>query len=90
MRADCQVAIYVDVRGAMAEGVKFFRSDNNVVLTRGLGVARSLAPTGANSLYVAASSGLYEVDLEGEVVVGDQGVEHAPRQDDREHNDACS
>ena len=47
--------------------------DAPVVLTRGLGVARSLAPTGANSLYVAASSGLYEVDLEGAVQIHWEG-----------------
>ncbi len=41
--------------------------DMPVVLAPGLGEARSLAPTGGEGLYVAASSGLYEVGRAGTV-----------------------
>lgn len=37
MRSDVQIAIYVDAARAMADGCKFFRSANDVVLTRGFG-----------------------------------------------------
>ncbi|CAN0056248.1 unnamed protein product, partial [Sphacelaria rigidula] len=32
MRAGCKVLIYVDVAAAMADGIRFFRSTNNVIL----------------------------------------------------------
>jgi 2'-phosphotransferase len=35
-RADANVAIYVDVAAAMGAGVKFYRSQNEVILTKGL------------------------------------------------------
>lgn len=35
VRSDCEVAIYVSVASAMADGLQFFRSANNVILTRG-------------------------------------------------------
>lgn len=35
IRSNCTVAIVVDVRRAMADGIKFFVSDNGVVLTSG-------------------------------------------------------
>lgn len=35
MRSDCEVAIYLDIVGAAAAGIKFFRSSNDVILTRG-------------------------------------------------------
>lgn len=37
MRPDVQIAIYVDAARAMADGCEFFRSTNDVVLTRGFG-----------------------------------------------------
>ncbi|GBG79173.1 hypothetical protein CBR_g28889 [Chara braunii] len=36
MRQSCEVLIYVDVEKAIEDGIRFFRSDNNVVLTRGV------------------------------------------------------
>lgn len=36
MRYSCEVAIYVDVFKAMADGVRFFRSSNNVILSKGI------------------------------------------------------
>jgi len=35
MRADAQILIYIDIRLAMEDDVKFWRSDNGVVLTEG-------------------------------------------------------
>eukprot|EP00455_Lapot_gusevi_P028757 TRINITY_DN3079_c0_g1_i1.p1 TRINITY_DN3079_c0_g1~~TRINITY_DN3079_c0_g1_i1.p1 ORF type:complete len:100 (-),score=24.37 TRINITY_DN3079_c0_g1_i1:152-412(-) len=35
MRADCDLVIYVDVAAAMAAGIKFFVSDNQVILSEG-------------------------------------------------------
>ncbi|XP_024539348.1 putative tRNA 2'-phosphotransferase isoform X2 [Selaginella moellendorffii] len=35
MRSSCQVLIYLDTEKAMADGMKFYVSDNNVVLTEG-------------------------------------------------------
>eukprot|EP00903_Cladosiphon_okamuranus_P014767 g13683.t2 len=35
MRRSCKVLIYVDVAAAMSDGVMFFRSSNNVILTSG-------------------------------------------------------
>lgn len=35
MRSDCEVAIYISVARAMASGIQFFRSANEVILTRG-------------------------------------------------------
>ena len=37
MRTDCRVAIYIDTTKAMAQGIKFYRSSNNVLLSPGLG-----------------------------------------------------
>eukprot|EP00904_Undaria_pinnatifida_P001992 jgi/Undpi1/11794/HiC_scaffold_4.g01493.m1 len=37
MRKSCKVFIYVDVGVAMSDGVAFFRSSNNVILTSGQG-----------------------------------------------------
>ena len=31
--------IYIDAEAAMAEGIRFFKSDNDMVLTRGIGWA---------------------------------------------------
>jgi len=36
MRANCQIAIYLDLRAALAEGVPFYRSANEVILSPGL------------------------------------------------------
>ena len=36
MRASCQVLIYVNVASALAAGVKFFKSSNGVILTKGI------------------------------------------------------
>lgn len=35
MRTDCDVAIYINVASAMADGIQFFRSENEVILSRG-------------------------------------------------------
>merc|ERR1719410_2369730 len=35
MRSSCQIYIYIDVEAAMREGIKFFRSSNNVILSPG-------------------------------------------------------
>eukprot|EP00978_Attheya_sp_CCMP212_P034282 scaffold142750_cov59-Attheya_sp.AAC.2 len=35
MRSSCEVAIYIDTKAAMADGIHFFRSLNNVILTPG-------------------------------------------------------
>ena len=37
MRTTAQVAIYVDAAAAMAAGIKFYRSDNGVILSEGIG-----------------------------------------------------
>lgn len=37
MRKSCDIAIYVDVASAMADGVKFYKSSNDVILTAGIG-----------------------------------------------------
>ncbi|KAK3235475.1 hypothetical protein CYMTET_54325 [Cymbomonas tetramitiformis] len=44
MRGNCEILIYLDVAKAMAAGAQFFRSDNNVILTAGLGERGILAP----------------------------------------------
>ena len=36
MRADCDAAIYIDLRAALRDGVPFFRSTNNVILSAGI------------------------------------------------------
>ena len=33
MRSDCEVALYVDMRRAMQDGIQFFRSSNGVLLS---------------------------------------------------------
>eukprot|EP00746_Dinoflagellata_sp_MGD_P137117 gnl/MRDRNA2_/MRDRNA2_70938_c0_seq1.p1 gnl/MRDRNA2_/MRDRNA2_70938_c0~~gnl/MRDRNA2_/MRDRNA2_70938_c0_seq1.p1 ORF type:complete len:344 (+),score=69.84 gnl/MRDRNA2_/MRDRNA2_70938_c0_seq1:127-1158(+) len=35
MRSDCEVAVYINVASAMADGIQFFRSENKVILSRG-------------------------------------------------------
>ncbi|XP_058877364.1 tRNA 2'-phosphotransferase 1-like [Acipenser ruthenus] len=35
MRGDCDLAIFIDMRAAMRDGLQFFRSDNGVILTPG-------------------------------------------------------
>ncbi|KAJ9577363.1 hypothetical protein L9F63_006043, partial [Diploptera punctata] len=35
MRSSCQIYIYVDVHQALADGIKFYRSSNNVILSPG-------------------------------------------------------
>lgn len=39
MRQNCQIAIYVDLSRAAREGVRFYRSANNVILSEGVGGA---------------------------------------------------
>ncbi|KAJ5834493.1 hypothetical protein N7447_000519 [Penicillium robsamsonii] len=41
MRRDAQVLIYIDVRKALAAGVPFWRSENGVILSEGIPVAKS-------------------------------------------------
>ena len=36
MRRDCDVAVYLDLRGAMSAGVSFYMSENQVILTPGI------------------------------------------------------
>jgi len=36
MRSSCSVLIYIDLEKALEDGVKFFKSENGVVLTEGL------------------------------------------------------
>lgn len=36
MRADCNVFIYVDMKAAMQDGIKFYKSKNDVILTEGI------------------------------------------------------
>lgn len=36
MRKNCEVMIHIDFRRAMNDGIKFYRSSNNVILTRGI------------------------------------------------------
>lgn len=45
-RYDCQVLLHIDVAAAMAAGIKFYRSSNNVILSPGLEVGSSLGPAG--------------------------------------------
>jgi 2'-phosphotransferase len=40
MRHDAQVLIYIDVRKALAAGVPFWRSENGVILSEGISVAK--------------------------------------------------
>jgi len=35
MRSNCEIAIYIDVKKAMLDGIKFYRSTNNVILSPG-------------------------------------------------------
>lgn len=35
-RADCNVFIYINMAAAMSDGITFFRSDNDVILTSGI------------------------------------------------------
>lgn len=35
MRKNCEIAIYIDMAKAMADGIEFWRSDNGVILTSG-------------------------------------------------------
>lgn len=37
MRRSCRYAIYIDAAKAMADGIRFFKSDNGVILTSGIG-----------------------------------------------------
>ena len=37
MRADCDIAIHIDLHQAMRAGIAFFRAKNNDILTRGKG-----------------------------------------------------
>lgn len=36
IRSNCQIYIYINVSKAMNDGIKFFLSDNNVILTKGV------------------------------------------------------
>ncbi|ETV64900.1 hypothetical protein H257_18268 [Aphanomyces astaci] len=45
MRTSAQLKIYVDVAAAIADGIPFFRSDNNVLLCAGIGDKGVLPPT---------------------------------------------
>lgn len=36
IRSSCEIYIYIDVPKAMNDGMKFFLSDNNVILTKGI------------------------------------------------------
>ena len=36
MRYSCNVLVYIDLEKALANGIKFFKSENGVVLTEGL------------------------------------------------------
>jgi len=36
MRADCDIFIYIDMEKAMADGIKFYLSKNDVILTQGV------------------------------------------------------
>jgi 2'-phosphotransferase len=44
MRASCQVVIYVNMERAMAAGIRFFKSSNGVILTKGLDDSGVLPP----------------------------------------------
>lgn len=55
MRSTCQVLIYVDVEKALSDGIPFFLSDNNVVLSPGN--AEGVLPTKYFKAVVDASSG---------------------------------
>merc|ERR1712232_558785 len=43
MRSDCEVAVYIDAASAMAAGIQFSRSANDVILTTG--DANGMVPT---------------------------------------------
>lgn len=36
IRLNCQIYIYIDVKKAMNDGIKFYLSDNNVILSSGI------------------------------------------------------
>ena len=44
MRTSCELLVYLDVPRVLADGVPFFRSDNDVLLTPGVGEAGVLPP----------------------------------------------
>lgn len=44
MRSNCDVIITVDMKAAMKDGIKFFRSTNNVILSPGLNDTGSIPP----------------------------------------------
>ena len=45
MRRDSEVICELDIATAMADGIEFFRSDNDVILTRGVDNSGILPPT---------------------------------------------
>ena len=45
MRSSSEVICKVDIAKAMADGIEFFRSDNDVILTRGVDNSGILPPT---------------------------------------------
>ena len=34
-RSNCDLIVYIDMKGAMADGIKFYESQNGVILTEG-------------------------------------------------------
>jgi len=44
MRGSCTISVYVDVAKAMAAGIKFYRSENGVILSPGLGPEGCIPP----------------------------------------------
>eukprot|EP00854_Cymbomonas_tetramitiformis_P009433 gene9433-11172_t len=73
MRGSCEVLIYVEVPKAMAAGIRFFRSDNNVILSPGAGQLGIITPEYFTKV-VDISSGRHAavaaaVHLNGEVEI---------------------
>lgn len=56
MRSSCQVIIYLDIQSAIKDGITFLKSDNDVILSPGIG-DRGLIPPKYFSKIVDAKTG---------------------------------
>ena len=71
MRQDCDVAIYLDLHGAMLAGVPFYVSENQVILTPGIRgklsprfIVRAINFRSGKVLFDREASGVGYLDLE--------------------------
>lgn len=67
MRRDAQVLIYIDLRRALAAGCPFWRSENGVILSEGLG-GGSIVPAEFFDVVVERKKGLGKIWEGGKLV----------------------